>query len=98
MEKWNLNWKDECICGVEEIDSAHKFIIEKAALLHEKLEKNHFDEDEMINLGTQISSKILQHMIYEIELMKKLKIKDWEKHQANHELYKKNTTLSKITL
>ena len=95
MEKFEILWSDEFLCGNEAIDSAHRIIISKSMKLHEMIANPNHEPSEMLELANEIIEKILGHMNLEIVLMKKYDLSDWIKHEEDHDLYKKTFDLEK---
>lgn len=95
MKKWDIKWSDEYLSGVDTIDSAHKTIVEKGMRLQKEIANPEHDIDEMYDLAMKISEKILEHMPYETDLMKKLGIPEYLQHEENHDFYKERFDLDK---
>lgn len=93
MGEWSFQWSDEFSCGDNKIDSAHKEILEKGGLLHKKIFNGGYDEFEVLNLALKLADKIIEHMYFEIDLMKELGLENWQKHEENHISYKKKFDL-----
>jgi hemerythrin len=95
MGKWDIRWSDEYLCGNSKIDFAHKFIIEKGTLLHQKLANPPHDEEELYNLAMKIADKIIEHMKVETEWMKEFNVIGYEAHIEDHDMYRSKFDLDK---
>lgn len=95
MKKWNIEWSDDYLSGDESIDTAHKKIAQMANLLFQKIDAEDEDEQEMLQIAENLAKAVIEHMVFEIDLMKKLGIEGWADHEENHEMYKNNFDLEK---
>ncbi|MEI8378312.1 MAG: hypothetical protein WCF95_07210 [bacterium] len=95
MEHWTIIWRDEFLCGNSKIDFAHKFIIEKGTLLHQKLANPPHDEEELYNLAMEIADKIIEHMKVETEWMREFNVIGHEAHIEDHDMYRSKFDLDK---
>ena len=80
-----LEWKDEFVIGVEQLDIEHKNFINRLNELHGKMNHRHGDRYKIEGYLKEIYDRILAHFTMEEELMRDTDYPDYVQHKKEHD-------------
>ena len=84
MAGFNLEWRDEYLLGVEELDFEHKDLFRRLNELHEELVRDSSKEHVAGCLG-EIYARVDAHFALEENYMREKKYDGYEKHKKQHD-------------
>jgi hemerythrin len=79
-----LQWRDEYLVGVEELDFEHKDLFERLNELHENL-ANHDEKAKIEDCLGEIHTRVLAHFALEERFMLDTKFPNYERHKKEHD-------------
>jgi hemerythrin len=80
-----LQWSDDYLVGIEELDIEHKDLINRLNQLHGQLARRHGDKRKIEGYLKEIYNRILAHFKLEERLMRDTDYPDYVHHKKEHD-------------
>lgn len=84
MTKPLLEWSDEYLIGVEELDFEHKDLFDRLNELHKELAR-HDDKAQIEDCLGEIHARVLAHFALEEKFMRDTNFPNYEQHKRQHD-------------
>jgi hemerythrin len=84
MSKPLIEWRDEYLIGVEELDYEHRDLINRLNELHEEL-AHHDEKEEIENCLGEIHVRVVAHFALEEHFMVENDFKNYTQHKKEHD-------------
>lgn len=80
----NFQWSDDYKCNVEEIDTQHKKLFELGRKVSELIEKQDYNEDEVLEIYKELKDYVIYHFKTEEGLMLRISYPEYKEHKEKH--------------
>ena len=87
MTKQLLEWSDNYLVGIEELDTEHRDLINRLNELHERLYRRQGDSTRIENNLREIHDRIQHHFDMEESLMRNEDYPDYVQHKKEHDAF-----------
>lgn len=93
MKNFYMNWGSDFATSETDIDHFYKKILESGMLMYQYLNHDCQHTEYVLELSHEVNKFMLQHMNYEIAVLRKLAIPELKQHFQHHEYIRRRFDL-----